>query len=399
MANTLLKPAHEVFGIEKPMDFSAHNKETDALWAAYREGRPPRVPMVLGVNCRFTVLDPRYNPEGITFKEIFEDPAVMLETTLRFSYFMRHFFPSDRHMGLPENWTAYVVGMNTYEAEWFGAVREYIDGDMPDCRPFLNDDNKKALFSQGLPDPFARNAGFSKNCCEYFQECIDKGYTFEGVPLTQVSPPFMGTDGPFTVACGIRGASEICLDIYEDPDYVHELLNFITEATILRIKAWRKLFGRPEVTPDAAFSFADDSIQLLSPEIYKEFILPCHKKLMGCLGSPGFRASTHLCGDATHHFKFLRDELNIYSFDTGFPVNHGALAKELGPEVEISGGPAVGLLLYGAPCEIKAETQRILNEIMPHTRRFILREGNNLPPLVPEANIAAMYETAKNMPY
>ena len=396
---TKLKPASEVFNINKSADFTSHNNEVKELWDSYKEGTQPRVPMILGVNCRYTLLDPKFNPEGITFREVFEDPEIMLETILRFAYFMRYFLPSDRQMGLPDHWTAYVVGMNTYEAEWFGAKREYIDGDMPDCRPFLLDDNKRALFTQGLPDPFANNAKFSKECCEFFQQCIDRGFLYEGVPLTEVSPPFMGTDGPFTVACAIRGVTEICLDIYEDPDYAHELLNYITEATILRIKAWRKLFGRPEITPDAAFSFADDSIQILSSEMYQEFILPYHKKLRENLGSPGFKAGMHLCGDATHHFKFLRDNLNVYHFDTGYPVKHGELVKSLGPDVEISGGPTVGLLLYGTPDEIKTETKRILNEVMPHTRRFILRDANNLPPLVPEANIAAMYEVAKNTYY
>ena len=397
---TQLKPAREVFKGIRPMDYTAHNAEVDALWSAYRSNKPPRVPMILGVNCRYIMLDQQYNPEGVCFQQVFEDPDLMLEMMLRFAYFMQYHLPSDRHMGLPESWTADVLCMNTYEAEWFGARREYINNDLPDCRPFIHDENKNDLFKRGIPDPFSNNAGFVRDCCGNFRHRIEQGYTYEGLPLTAVSPPaLMGTDGPFTVACAIRGASEMCLDLYEDPGYAHELLNFITEATIVRIKAWRKLFKQPEVTPDAPFAFADDSIALLSRDMYREFVLPYHKKLTSSLGNPALRGSTHLCGDATHHFKVMRDELNIFSFDTGFPVNHGELVQTLGPEVAINGGPTVGLLLHGSPDEVAAETKRILREVMPHTLRFVLREANNLPPRVPEANVAAMYAAAKSMPY
>jgi len=49
----------------------------------------------------------------------------------------------------------------------------------------------------------------------------------------------------------------------------------------------------------------------------------------------------HLCGDATHHFKFLKEHLRVNSFDTGFPVDHGELRQELGTEVQMTGGATV----------------------------------------------------------
>ena len=393
-------PAHEVFGNNKSIDFSAHNAEVEALWKAYNDRRPPRVPMIIGANCRIIVLNKELNPEGVTFRDVFTDPAIMLEVALRFAYYMRFFLPSDRPMGMPEHWTATAITMNTFEAEWFGAELEFIDGDTPDCRPFLSDDNKNMLFDRGVPNPFVRNAAFTRDCCEYFQDLIDKGFMYENLPLAKVYPPsFVGTDGPFTVACAIRGAAELCCDLYEDPGYVHALLSYITESTIERIKAWRRLFGLSDTTPDDAFFIPDDSIALLSPEMYCEFVMPYHKKLVNALGNSALPTKTHLCGDATRHFKTMRDELNTFSFDTGFPIDHGAMVQILGPNVEILGGPPIYLLLNGTPDEVKLETERILFAVMKHTKRFILREGNNLPPCTPAANIAAMYETAKRMQY
>ena len=99
----------------------------------------------------------------------------------------------------------------------------------------------------------------------------------------------------------------------------------------------------------------------------------------------------HLCGDATRHFPMLRDELNVMSFDTGFPVDHGRLRQTLGPDVEILGGPEVTLLRHGTPEAVYERTRAILQSGVMEGGRFILREGNNLPPCCPEANLEAMY--------
>jgi uroporphyrinogen-III decarboxylase len=98
----------------------------------------------------------------------------------------------------------------------------------------------------------------------------------------------------------------------------------------------------------------------------------------------------HLCGDATHHFKFLRDTLNVQGFDTGFPVRHGELRAELGPHVTINGGPSVPFLCSHGPQEVEAETRRILESGVTEGGRFVLREGNNLPPEAPLENVLAM---------
>jgi len=146
------------------------------------------------------------------------------------------------------------------------------------------------------------------------------------------------------------------------------------------------------------WGFADDSIALLSVASYKEFILPYYKRLVEEF-SDGGHIKIHFCGDATHLFKFLKEELNVYSFDTGFPVDFGKLRKELGPEVEIYGGPNIMLLKDGPATAIKSEVERICKSGIMEGRRFVLREGNNLAPCTPIEHIEAMYETGKEFGY
>ena len=135
---------------------------------------------------------------------------------------------------------------------------------------------------------------------------------------------------------------------------------------------------------------ADDSVQLISTRLYREMVMPHHRHYLDTL-LPDKPRGIHLCGDATRHFRTLRDELNIQSFDTGFPVDFAWLRRELGPDVEILGGPPVALLLHGAPQTVYDTTKEILLSGIKVGGRFILREGNNLPPCVPEENLEAMY--------
>ena len=83
------------------------------------------------------------------------------------------------------------------------------------------------------------------------------------------------------------------------------------------------------------------------------------------------------------------------SFDTGFPVDFGALRQVLGPAVEIMGGPTVMTLKEGDPEACAGEARRILESGVMKGGRFILREANNLPPCVPLANLEAVYQACR----
>ena len=60
------------------------NDEKEALWQAYRDRRPTRVPVTYGVNPRVVLLDPAWNTSGVTFEEYTRDPAATIEMQLLF---------------------------------------------------------------------------------------------------------------------------------------------------------------------------------------------------------------------------------------------------------------------------------------------------------------------------
>jgi uroporphyrinogen-III decarboxylase len=370
-------------------DYAGHNEEVRKVWEAYGVGKPTRVPMILGISAQSTLMNLAANPQGFTYRRYMEDPEAMLGHQLARAYWIRHEPPQDAEMGMPERWSLYPDGQNIYEAGWFGAHVVIAEDGPPYAETALSEETKWEVIERGIPDPLGGYwAQWSLDRYEYFRKRIDEGLEFHGKPVVADPPCGLGTDGPFTVAYQIRGATELCTDIYADPEYFHALMNLVTEGAITRIKAMRRFVGQPEES--RSWGFADDAILMLSIPTYREHVLPYHKRLCDEFGADGPNG-IHLCGDTTHLFRTIRDELKVNSFDTGFPVDFGWLRGELGPEVTINGGPSTSLLRYGTPAEVDAEVRRILGTGVCEGGKFILREGNNVAPRTPLENLEAMY--------
>jgi len=373
------------------VDFAAHNAEVKSIWAAYNAAKPtPRVPIIFGTNTRYFMFNALANPLGVTFRQYLADPDIMFDTQLRFARWSRFNLLQDQELGLPEKWMLGPDFQNFYEAGWFGCPIEYMDDQVPDTMPAFADAPERVM-EHGLPDPFG---GLMATVLKYYEHYQQRAATeqFCDRPI-HINPPCgCGTDGPLTVACNLFGAGQVCEMAAEDPDRLTRLLTFITDATIARIKAWRARTGLPAT--QEGYGCADDSIALISNDMYRQLILPHHHRIYDTFGPTGFRG-IHLCGDSTRHFATIRDELRVNCFDTGFPVDFDRLRKQLGPEVRLQGGPHVELLLSATPQAVREETLRILQTGVADSGRFLLREGNNLAPHTPLENTEAMYQAGR----
>lgn len=373
------------------MDFSEHNREVDEVWSAYNSGRPVRVPIYFNMNPRMVLLDPVLNDEGVSFKDYFESPEVMAKIQLKFKEWVRFNVPQDREMGYPkDNWGGcWVDFQNSYEALYFGCKLFYWEDSLPDIEPILRDD--KDLLKELNPDP--EDNPFLKRVLEYYEYFLSiSTELYKGIPIGKPSVPLLGTDGPFTVSAQIRGASQLCIDIYEDPDFVHQLMSFVTDATIKRITYIMDRFGLEY--PKESWGFADDSIELISSKTYKEFVLPYHRKLVKTF-SKGGPNSIHLCGRASHHFETIKKELNVMDFDTGYPTDLGEMRRILGPEVTLRGNVSPMVLLQGPTYRIEEEVIKLLHSGVMEGGRFLLCDGNNVAPCTPIEHLKTMYETGK----
>lgn len=362
--------------------------EKQALWQSYFERRPIRVPMRLNTTQRVVIMDPKWNPDGITFEDVFRDPESHVEIALRHELWRRQVLGprSDLPREIPEVWTINYSCQNFYEAASLGAEIIFLPGQVPDTRPYLDGSNKRELFDLPIEQPF--ELPFLHNGLAFWEEMerICRDHTFEDRQVKLLPWDLTSSDGPLTVACNLRGG-DIFAEIMSDREYAQELFAFIVRAGVARRNAFYQQFGDrlPRVN-----NLADDSCALISTKMYTECILPHHRAWYDS-GPADPDRLIHLCGDATRHFKTIHEELGVTSFDTGYPIDFGTMREELGPEVELTGGPEVALLLEETPDAVYQRCQSILESGVKEGGRFILQEANNLPPLVPPENLDAMY--------
>jgi len=379
----------------EPARFADHNAEQRELWRAFRAGKPYRVPMMITSNPRIILLDDALNPWQVSFREYTFDPDVMLRIEVAHRLFVQHNIWADHEMGLPsEGWWIWVDFQNFYEAAWLGSPVAFPPDNCPYAEPWLGDENKNEIFDRGIPDPFADGGWMQRNWeyYEYFCEIRDRGEEFVGRPIGHVLPAGMSTDGPFTLAVELRGPA-ICIDLLEDPDYFHRLMTLITDAIITRMRAYRAKMGRPEKEPD--FSYADDSISLLSAEQFREHVLDYHRRIVETFWDGTGRLSIHLCGDVQRHLPILREQLGVTGLDSGWPIDLHRARDELGAEALLQGGPPVQLLQAGPVEQIERLCRDLLTGPAARGGLFVLREANNLPPKTPTAHIDAMYRACK----
>ena len=104
-----------------------------------------------------------------------------------------------------------------------------------------------------------------------------------------------GFYGSFRILCGDVGISML---YYDDPKLIHDILDFLTEL-------WINLYEEvlKDVTPDWCLIWEDmayNSGSMISPKIFREFMLPRYKRYIGFLKSHGVNVFHVDCdGDTT----------------------------------------------------------------------------------------------------
>lgn len=389
--------------LQKPIDVSKHNEETERVWAAFRKGCPERVPVSIYGSIRVYIQNPVLNKQMWTFKDYFENVSVQMDAQVAYQKWQRFNVVCDHKMGLPDDgWHVYVDFQNSYDAAWMGCPIRYFQGGLPDTIPILAE-HKEALYD--MPKWVDESKGLMPRAKEFYEQMLDacSKKEYHGLPLLlPAKAPMEGTDGPLDLAYKLRGAENLLIDMLTDENYYHDLMQYITENLIKRIKRMKEY--RWKLCNDSAdkgkyktdnYTFADDAIALLSQNQYKEFVYPYHKRFFDEF-STGASATMHLCGDATRHFRFLRDVFNVKTFETGFPVDFAWLREELGEDVTIYGGPTVMLIKDGNAESIDAEVKRICRSGIMRGGKFVMIAANNLAPMTPVENIMAMYEAVKS---
>jgi hypothetical protein len=375
------------------IDYARHNEEVRAVMDSYNARRPIRVPLIVQGSITNYFFNPELNTSGLSFERFFKDPDVQIRAQLAHQYWLRHHVVCDLEMGLPEKWGLRVDFQNSYDASWAGAPVLYIENQLPDTEPIFADRREKLY---DMPKILPADGGVIGEGISYidYMEDYCRRNEFMGRPIAPPRAyPGEGCDGALDLAYKLRGAENVLLDMLDEDGYYEDLMTWITDNLIRRMRALRALH-RARWGDDPGFGFADDAVTMLSHDMYKKYVLPYHKRIFDEF-SNGKKCGMHLCGANMQHYESLVRELPIDSLDTGFPVDHGLLRRQVGPDVTLYTGPTVMLLQTGSADAIRAEAKRILESGVTEGGRYVMIAANNMAPRTPVENIQTLYDAVR----
>lgn len=133
-------------------------------------------------------------------------------------------------------------------------------------------------------------------------------------------------DMPFAEACSICGVTQFLMLLYDDPEFAHKILLFLTEIVIE--------FAIAQITAGAPMVGAGDAAaSLISPQLFREFALPYEQKVCEEVHKAGGLVKLHICGNTTHLIKDMilsgADLFNIdHLVDLSFAIENYSQVKK-----------------------------------------------------------------------
>jgi uroporphyrinogen decarboxylase len=197
--------------------------------------------------------------------------------------------------------------------------------------------------------------------------------------------------GPFSLACEIRGMSEFMMDLAlgEKLDKVHQLLDFCRRVS--------ERYALAQIEQGAHATSIGDSPSgpdVVSPKFYKAFAYPYVKNLVSNLKKKNITLAYHICGNSTPIIEdMVRTGAAIIEIDQKADQQASKTAAAgkatlLGPV-----DPSV-VMAKGTPELVMEKCNEALKNLS-QGGGFILGPGCALPPSTPDENIDAMIEAAK----
>jgi uroporphyrinogen decarboxylase len=207
------------------------------------------------------------------------------------------------------------------------------------------------------------------------QRIFEAGYTI----------PFATARGPLTVASFLRGLTAFMLDLTEQPEAAHALLNLTTNAIVAWLKAQQEAIGD---CVEGIFVL-DDIPGMLSRRLYLEFAHPYLKRI--CDAFPGDWVKLYH-NDA--NIKPFVEDLTAVGFDAlnwSHKFSVADIRQRTAGKLCLMGNvPPLEVGVKGTPGQVREAALQALSA--SGNQNFILSLGGGVSPGMPESNIRALVD-------
>ncbi len=181
--------------------------------------------------------------------------------------------------------------------------------------------------------------------------------------------------GPWTIAIGLREASNLLRDTFKDPDFVHELMQLCLQASIRFGEAVAGL------GVGLGYSEAPASCSLISPKLYRTFIFPYHKQMVDHFKKQKIGVGLHICGYAD---PILEDMVNtgVTNISIDAPTDLAKAVEATRGKAVLIGNLDTMLFFIGRKEKMKQAVRNCL-AVAPTDSGYILATGCEVPGVAP----------------
>ncbi|MBP3898537.1 MAG: uroporphyrinogen decarboxylase family protein [Mogibacterium sp.] len=195
--------------------------------------------------------------------------------------------------------------------------------------------------------------------------------------------------GPMTAASSIYPISKPLVATRKQPELVHKLLRFSTDALIAVSEEFAKCGVDIFICDPVA------SGDIMSEKAYRELVLPYTKELAPAIHKHGVAMGYHICGNTNKITEaMLESGCDMLSVDVKVPLLR---AKELGGDkVPIIGNvDPINTMMLGTPDEVREEVMRDIADCADSPNGYIVSTGCDIPVDAPLENIYAFMDAVR----
>ena len=337
-------------------------------------------------------LVPRY------FTPVFDIPYSAIFKSAEDQYYWQLQFLKYRIENIPEDMicTGTTLSVapyfdNVLDSAAFGAEIVWPENETLQSRPTLRTVEQMERYV--IPTPGSGLWGQARDWWGQMQAFArDTKLTFNGVE-GRVDVGSLGISGlsPHMIAIDLVGHDFYWWQV-EYPEPCHAFLAKITAGLVAAQRYFMTLDDRPR----SGFGLAEDSAQVLSSPMFREFCVPYTGELLDTFGR-GFSdgRGLHMCGQSAHLHRVLVDDLHVSSFNLfGYGVDPKVAARNLGGRMYLWGNINPMLMLNGTREQVKQAALAALEAMAP-CGGFMLGDGANVCPGTPLTNLAALTEASQ----
>ena len=193
----------------------------------------------------------------------------------------------------------------------------------------------------------------------------------------------------------LRGLQALLMDFYDNPGFVHALLNAIADYNIAQIKECLKY-------DIDAVMFGDDWGQQhglqMGPKLWHEFIYPVLKRMYAEAVEAGKKVFIHSCGDVDELFDDLVGiGLNCFNPFQPEVMDVSTLIPQYRGRLAFYGGMSTQKTLpYGSVDQVRQETRHLLE--LGKSGGYIFSPAHDVPADVPLENMLAFIDMVQHQP-